>query len=61
MLCNRKEKAVKRGAIVKAIAFGSKNKVLLEPFGQIMETTLDAIIRVTDLSATSMSNVARYH
>ena len=32
ILKNRQDKAVKRGAVYKALAFGCKNKVLLEPF-----------------------------
>ena len=51
---------MKRGAIVKALAFGSKNKILLEPLSQVIEATLDSIIKVTDLNATSEANVGRY-
>ena len=51
---------MKRGAIVKSLAFGSKNKIVLEPLSQLIEATLDSILRVTDLGATMEVNVAKY-
>jgi hypothetical protein len=34
--------------------------VLLEPFSQLIEVTLDSIIDVTDLTASPQDNLAKY-
>ena len=52
---------MKRGAVYKALAFGCRNKVLLEPFSQLIQVTLDSIIDVTDLTASADDNLAKYH
>ena len=60
LLKNRHDDKVKRGAIVKALAFGCKQKVLLEPLSQLLEATLDQIIDTTDLNAVKETNLATY-
>ena len=60
VLKNRQEQAVKRGAIFKALAFGSRNKVVLESLSQLIEVTLDAIIGTTDLTVPHDTNLAEY-
>lgn len=47
--------------MVKALAFGCKQKCLLEPLSQLIEKTLDAIFDATDINATSYeANAERY-
>lgn len=41
---NRLDSKYKRGAIVKALAIGSKKKIILEPLTKFMVTILDSII-----------------
>ena len=60
VLKNRQNEAAKRGAIVKALCFGCKNKVLLEPLSQLIEVTLDAIIGATNLNAAAEENLSAY-
>ena len=45
---------------MKALAFGSKNKTVLEPLSQVIEATIDSIIKVTDMTATAEANLVRY-
>lgn len=60
MLINRHDEQVKRGAVVKALAFGCKQKVLLEPLSLLIQRTLETIINETDFSANENVNLQKY-
>ena len=57
---NRLDTNVKRGAIVKALAIGCRQKVMLEPLSKMIEITLDLIYDAQDLKATPEKNVEAY-
>jgi len=55
----RLSQEVKRGALVKAIAIGSTNKLFLEPLTKILEQTLDMIFNTQVISDSLEANIAR--
>ena len=60
VLKNRLDTKVKRGAIVKALAIGCRQKVMLEPLSKMIETALDLIYDAQDLKATPEKNILAY-
>ena len=52
--------SVKRGAIVKALAVGCRQKVMLEPLSKMIESTLDLIYDAQNLADPVEKNVERY-
>ena len=60
MLKNRLDTSVKRGAIVKALAVGCRQKVMLEPLSKMIESTLDLIYDAQNLEDPVEKNVERY-
>ena len=60
VLKNRLDTGVKRGAIVKALAVGSREKSILEPLTKLMESTLDLIYESQNLDDPVEKNVERY-
>jgi hypothetical protein len=58
VLKNRLSDQVKRGSIVKALAFGSHSTIHLESLTCILEATLDTIFSKTDINRTTDQNIA---
>lgn len=58
ILMNRLSDQVKRGSIVKALAFGSHSPVHLESLTCLIEAALDTIFGKTDVNRTVEQNVA---
>ena len=46
---NKLDTKAKRGAIVKALAIGSKNKCVIESFKKVINQVLECIFEVEDL------------
>ncbi|CDW80407.1 UNKNOWN [Stylonychia lemnae] len=54
---NKLDTKAKRGAIVKALAIGSKNKCVLESFKKVINQVLECIFEVEDLQKTPEQNL----
>ena len=59
ILKTRLDENVARGAKVKALAVGSKNKTVLEPLTKFIEASLDSIFNVQRLDASLDVNLKK--
>lgn len=54
---NKLDTKAKRGAIVKALAFGSRYKCVVESFTKVINQILECVFEVEDLTKPAQTNL----